>query len=372
VHIFYYYAVASTTLTNDYVTFGLSSGAVSSVCQEFGISGADINAPFDPNMGIPNGSGGISTTNSVVYSTINPNDFLIILQGFCAYGAAGSGYPSGFNVIVGSGSANAQPSNCLSDSLQTNTFYKTVSTTQSFTVTWAFDKLPSSFAVIGDAIQSTPGPLTASVSTSPNYVDVGQLASFSCAGAGGLSPYTYSWKFGDESTGSGAMTSHTYRIAGTMPVVCTVTDTLGTTAKDSTQVTVVIDPSITTFTATPASLFPGDKVTFAVSASGGYGGLSYSYADLPAGCFSANSTYLSCYPTSSGNYRVTVTVTDRTMESANATAVITVGPQRVLGLPPATGLAVIFGAMIGTGALIVLSVALTLRRKKRRQAPTMA
>jgi hypothetical protein len=67
-----------------------------------------------------------------------------------------------------------------------------------------------------------------------------------------------------------------------------------------------------------------------------------------------------------------VTVTDRAMESANATTIITVGPQRVLGLPQAMGLAVIFGAIIGTSALIVLSVALTLRRKKRRRAPTMA
>src|SRR3989441_12814202 len=125
------------------------------------------------------------------------------------------------------------------------------------------------------------------------------------------------------------------------------------------------DPSIVTFPASSSSLLPGDKVTFDVSASGGYGALSYSYANLPPGCLTTNSTSLSCYPTSSGNYRVTVTVTDRGMESANATAVLTVGPQRVLGLPQAMGLAVIFGAVVGIGAVLILSIFLTLRRKRR-------
>jgi Na+/phosphate symporter len=67
-----------------------------------------------------------------------------------------------------------------------------------------------------------------------------------------------------------------------------------------------------------------------------------------------------------------VMVTDRAMESANATTIITVGPQRVLGLPQAMGLAVIFGAIVGTSALTVLLLSLTLRRKKGRRPPTTA
>jgi hypothetical protein len=107
-------------------------------------------------------------------------------------------------------------------------------------------------------------------------------------------------------------------------------------------------------------------------ASGGEGALSYSYANLPAGCLSTNATSFSCYPTSSGNYRVTVTVTDRAGESATATVGITVGPQRILGLPQATALALMFAAIFGTSAVLVLSVALALQRKKRRQASTTA
>jgi PKD repeat protein len=214
--------------------------------------------------------------------------------------------------------------------------------------------------------------LTGTISSPANTVEAGESASFKCTAGGGVSPYTYSWAFGDGAAGVGAILSHTYSTPGAVTLSCTVTDTLGTTATVSTDLTVGSDPSITTFTVSPSSLFAGDKLTFDVSTSGGYRVLSYSYTNLPPGCLSVNATSLSCYPTSSGNYRVTVTVTDREMESANATTTITVGPQRVLGLPQAMGLAVIIGAIVGTSAVLVLSVALTLRRKKERQAPTRA
>ena len=369
VQIFFYYAIASQVLAADNITFGLSSLHVATICETFGISGADTNVPFDPNSGMPSTNGGNSTTNSVTYNTYNPNDFLIILQGFCAVGSAGSGSPSrsGFIPIVGAERTHVSSNNCA-DFLQTNTYYEIVSTTQSSnTVSWPFDVESSPFAIIGDAIQSTPQPLSASVVAGSNAVALGQLASFSCTGIGGVYPYAYSWTFGDGSTGSGASTSHIYNTPGTMTVVCTVMDQLGT-ANDQTQVLVISDPSIISFTASPASISAGEKVTLSVSAGGGYGPLTYSYANLPSGCLSVNATTISCTPTSSGNYRITVTVTDRTGESATSTVPMTVGPQRVLGLPPAIGLAVIFGVIVGVGAIVTFSVTLTLRRKKRRQA----
>ena len=470
VQIVYYYAIALAPLSADSVTFGLSSAAVATVCLDFGVSGANTNAPFDPNVGMPDKNSGLSTTATLKYNTSNPNDLLIVLEGFCAQGAAGSGSPSGFS-LVNAGSVPSS-SNCPADGFQSATYSEIVSTTQSSSdVSWPFDTAVSPFAVIGDAIQSAPGPLSASV-TGSNAVDVGQLASFSCAGAGGVPPYTYSWTFDDGSTGSGASTTHIYSTPGTMNVACTVTDGLGTTANGAVQLTVnprmtltsvtCADPfitnrgstcsvtvtdnspgtfitptgtvglsqtgvtgtftacilvgtlafatcnstftasatgtatisasypgdsthasssdtesiavgsalSITSFTASLANVDAGEKVTFTVTTSGGYEALSYSYANLPAGCLSTNTTTLSCYPSSMGNYRVTVTVTDRAMESANATAVLTVGPQRILGLPQAMGLAVIFGAVVGIGAVLILSMFLTLRRKRRPPALT--
>ena len=214
-----------------------------------------------------------------------------------------------------------------------------------------------------------PPPLSASIIASSSAADVGQPASFSCTGTGGTFPYTYSWTFGDGSKGTGASTTHIYNAPGVMSVVCTVIDGPGSHANDATHVLVTSDPSIISFTASPPSLFPGEKVTFAVSTSGGYGSLSYSYADLPAGCLSTNATSLSCYPTSSGNYRVTVTVTERGGESATSIVSVTVGPQKFLGLPRAMGLAVIFGGIIGIIAIVVLSIAMVLRRRKRLRTP---
>jgi PKD repeat protein len=184
---------------------------------------------------------------------------------------------------------------------------------------------------------------------------------------GGTYPYTYSWTFGDGSTGLGASTSHIYNTPGMMTVVCTVMDGQGTHANDASEMLVTSDPSIISFTASPPSPLPGEKVTFVVSTSGGYGSLSYSYANLPAGCLSTNATSLSCYPASSGNYRVTVTVTERGGEFATSTVSITVGPQKVLGLPRALGLAAIFGGILGISAIVVLSIVMVLRRRKRPQ-----
>ncbi len=371
VQIFYYYAIASEPLSADNITFALSSKDVATVCQDFGVSGADINAPFDPNINMPNMQSGNSDTISPTYSTSNPNDFLIILEAFCAQGVVGSPLGSGFSLIGSAQNAHIQTSNCPSDYLQTNTYDDTVSTVQSSnTVNWA-NAAYSPFAVIADAIQSTPGPLSASVTADSNIVDVGELASFSCTGTGGLSPYQYSWTFGDGSTGSGASTSHIYNTLGSMTAVCTVTDQLGTQASDPIQVIVSSDPSIASFIASPTSLFAGDKATFSVSASGGHGALTYSYANLPRGCLSTNATTLSCYPTFSGTYNVKVTVTDHAGESASSVVNVTVGPQRILGLPPAMGLAVISGIIVGIIAVAILSIAFVMRRKKTGHASPM-
>jgi len=66
-----------------------------------------------------------------------------------------------------------------------------------------------------------------------------------------------------------------------------------------------------------------------------------------------------------------VTVTDQAGESVTATVSVNVGPQKVLGLPQALGLTIVFGGMAGVGAIVIVSIALALRRKKRRQAPTV-
>jgi PKD domain len=156
-----------------------------------------------------------------------------------------------------------------------------------------------------------------------------------------------------------------------MNVVCTATDSFGTiaTSKPITYA-IYIDPSIISFKATPASPDLGQRIAFVVSASGGNGSLTYAYASLPTGCSSTNSSSFSCTPTSSGTYEVTVTVTDQGRETANSTVGVSIGPSRVIGLPEAMGLAVIFGGILAIGAAAILSVVIAIRRKKRIPRPT--
>jgi hypothetical protein len=101
--------------------------------------------------------------------------------------------------------------------------------------------------------------------------------------------------------------------------------------------------------------------------SGGNGSLTYSYANLPKGCLSTNTTAVLCAPSSIGSYEITVTVADRGGETATAILILSVGEQRVLGLPQETALAVIFGSAMGIVAVASISLFLAARRKKNHQ-----
>jgi len=67
----------------------------------------------------------------------------------------------------------------------------------------------------------------------------GAAVQFSGLANGGTSPYTYSWNFGDGSTGSGQNPSHTYVNTGSYTAVLTVTDATGATATNSASVSII-------------------------------------------------------------------------------------------------------------------------------------
>src|SRR5436309_2750679 len=74
------------------------------------------------------------------------------------------------------------------------------------------------------SVSSPPPALTASFTYNPSSPQVGQTVSFSGLASGGTSPYSYSWSFGDGSTGSGSSVTHAYSSAGSYSVVLTVKD----------------------------------------------------------------------------------------------------------------------------------------------------
>jgi len=176
-------------------------------------------------------------------------------------------------------------------------------------------------------VTSPPPPrLTVSFSYSPTSPQVGQQVTFSGSASGGTSPYTFSWSFGDGTTGTGSSTPHTYSSAGTFNVVMTVSDNGSPQQASSSQhsVTVTNPPSslAVSFAFNPSSPEAGQPVTFTASASGGSGPYSFSWNfgdGNTAPVNPATNTYAS-----SGSFVVTVTATDASGASATSSQTVTV------------------------------------------------
>ena len=81
-------------------------------------------------------------------------------------------------------------------------------------------------------------PLTVSVNSNVATGQVPLAVQFTSSVSGGTAPYSYSWNYGDGTTGSGSSISHIYTTPGTFTATLTVTDSKGAT-KSSSQVIIV-------------------------------------------------------------------------------------------------------------------------------------
>ncbi len=158
--------------------------------------------------------------------------------------------------------------------------------------------------------RTSPLPtLSASFTYSPSSPQTGQTVSFTGSASGGTSPYSYSWSFGDGSTGIGSSAKHTYSSAGTLTVVLTVKDNglpqETTTSQQSITVSGAPPPLTASFAFSPSSTQAGQHVTFTASAGGGTSPFtfSWSFGDGSTGTGSpATHTY-----SSAGSYTVILT-----------------------------------------------------------------
>src|SRR2546421_8068994 len=175
----------------------------------------------------------------------------------------------------------------------------------------------------------TPPPpaLSASFTYSPSSTQAGQPVMFTASASGGTSPFTFSLSFGDGSTGTGSLVTHTYSSAGSYTTALTVKDssTPQQTASSQKEVSVTSPPpSISaTFTVSPSSAEVGQSISFTASASGGAPPYSYSWSfgDGSAGTdLQVTHTY-----NSDGTYQVTLTVTDSLGNTVTGVSPVVVG-----------------------------------------------
>lgn len=213
--------------------------------------------------------------------------------------------------------------------------------------------------------------LVASYTMTPSAPQIGQTVAFDATGStnGGtacMTQCTYTWDFGDGTTGQGLTTTHTFRTQGTFQVTLTVTDPRGAAATRTNSVTVAAPtPPTGSFTVSPTPAPTNVDVFFNASSVQWAGrtitGYSWNFGDGQTGSGVTTSHRFS----GPGVYSVVLTVTDAAGASAQLSPFsLTVGAagsngQAALSITPASprvGQQVVFNAsasVASTGGTIV-------------------
>lgn len=205
-----------------------------------------------------------------------------------------------------------------------NVFSHTFSAVGNYTITLTVtdNEGEQDTATMGVNITDQPNeePIARIIASSP--ATVGQAVNFD--GTTSADPdgsiVSYQWDFGDGSTITGALPSHTYNTAGNYTVRLTVTDDDGAT--NATTMAMVVEDSAEPLVADPGGPYTvnvGTALTF--SSAGSTGNIVSYFWDFGDGGTSseANPSYTYASPTT---YTVTLTVSDGTNTDTATTEVI--------------------------------------------------
>src|SRR2546427_885105 len=169
---------------------------------------------------------------------------------------------------------------------------------------------------------SPPPTLSASFTYSPPSPQTGQTVSFIGSASGGSLPYSYSWSFGDGSTGTGLSAKHAYSSAGTLAVALTVKDNGSPPQTTTSQQSITVSgapPQLTaSFAYSPSSTKAGQPVTFTASANGGTSPFTFSWS-FGDGLTGTGSPVTHTY-TSAGSYTAALTIKDSSTPQQTATS----------------------------------------------------
>jgi len=197
-------------------------------------------------------------------------------------------------------------------SFGTTNLYNHYSWTRTVEVNWNLPSLTSNDGSATPMTEFFGNPLSTTFTYSPSSPQVGQQITFTASASGGTTPYSFSWSFGDGSTGTGSSATHAYSSAGSFTVILTVKDSSSPQQTATSQQSVIVSspppPLTTSFTYSPSSPQTGQQVTFTASASGGTGPYTFgwSFGDGSTGSgYSVTHTF-----SLAGTYAVVLTVKD--------------------------------------------------------------
>src|SRR5207249_9422008 len=143
---------------------------------------------------------------------------------------------------------------------------------------------------------------------------------FTGSGAGGITPYTYSWMFGDGQTASGATVTHAYSTAGSFTVTLTLTDAVNTQVISSQGLAIALVPMTANFTMSTRPTEVNVPGCFTATVTGGtppYVSFSWNFGD--GSVLGSGNTPTHGY-TAAGTFSVTVTVMDSAGKTGTSSA----------------------------------------------------
>lgn len=167
-------------------------------------------------------------------------------------------------------------------------------------------------------VEPTP---TLNATASPATDEVGEPVSFAASLTGGATPWNETWRAADGWTAYGTAPSHSFTTAGTFVVRLFANDSGGAHLARALTVTVVPAPSAT-LSLTGNGSMPLSPVQLAALVHGGIAPFSYLWSldgSVWVGATGANATLV---PTTPGDHRVTVTITDARALTAQAAALV--------------------------------------------------